>query len=471
MSLALVSPTRPANEPAKINNGFHIEPDKKGRILIVDDSRLVRSVFFNTLSARYDCMSAESYDEAVECLRMFPFDLVIADVIMPGLSGIELLRKILDSYTDTTVIMVSGVDRPQRALDALRLGAFDYLIKPCELPVLELAVERAFEHRTLLKNAARYKEALETRNDELERGKVQLEQLQMQLVQNEKMAALGQIAAGIAHELNNPVAFVHGNLDILNQTTTALVELLKFYEAVDLPADVVAKAAEKKAQVPYASSLNDLDAMIGDCMNGAERIKDIVQNLRTFSRLDEAEFKKADVNAGIDSTARLLSQYFSTGNITLIRDYGDLPSIDAFGSQINQVWMNLLVNAAQAIGKSQGHVRVTTRSDNDFVTVTIADTGDGIAKQNLGRIFDPFYTTKPVGEGTGLGLSICFGIVERHGGSIMAASELGSGTAFTVRLPIRRDKDPEVAETSVAIFESPETDPRRISHEVQNSYC
>jgi len=416
-------------------------------------------------------MQAESYAEAVEILKIYSFDLIIADVIMPGLSGIELLRRVIEKYPDTAVIMFSGVDRPQRALDALRLGAFDYLIKPCELSVLELTVERALEHRRLIKSAKQHKQDLEARNAELVKSRAELLRLQTQLIQNEKMIGLGQIAAGVAHELNNPVAFVHGNLDILYQTMTSLTGVLEYYESADLPEDITAKAAELKGSIRYLSSVKDIEEIITDCREGTERIRDIVQNLRTFSRLDEAEYMKADVNAGIDSTVRLLSQYFNGGKITLERDYADIPPIDALGSQMNQVWMNLLVNAAQAIGKGTGHIRITTRSDGSFVTVTIADTGDGIAKQRLGRIFDPFYTTKSVGEGTGLGLSICFGIVESHGGTMFAASELGVGATFTVRLPIRMERKPEATETAISIFEPHNMPNLEIHHEIQNSYC
>lgn len=470
MSLALVSPKLSAVAPITITDAFQIDSEEKPRILIVDDSRLVRSVFFNTLSVHYDCMSADSYESAVECLRMFEFDVVIADVIMPGMSGIELLRKVVEKYPDTTVIIVSGVDRPQRALDALRLGAFDYIIKPCELPVLEVTVERALEHRRLLKNAKKAMDDLEVRNIELTLEKTERQRLQMQIIQNEKMAALGQIAAGIAHELNNPVAFVHGNLDLLNQTAAALIRMLRFYESVELPPEIVSKATEIKNEICYLSTLDDLDGIIRDCRDGTERIRDIVQNLRTFSRLDEAEFKKADVNAGIDSTIRLLSQYFKNGNISLVRNYGELPEIDAFGSQLNQVWMNFLVNAAQSIGNKNGEIRIKTFHEDGQIGVTITDSGEGIAKQHLNRIFDPFYTTKAVGEGTGLGLSICFGIVERHNGTIFVDSKLGKGTAFTVKLPVQFDIVPAAAETGIEKFELIRIPQESSFHEIQNAY-
>ena len=445
----------------RIEEAFEIDADEKGRVLIVDDSPTVRSVFLNTLEKNYDCVTAGSYEEAVDFLKRFPIDLAIVDVLMPGLSGNELLRKIVTTYPETTVIMASGVDRPQGTINSLKQGAFDYLIKPCELPVLELAVERAFQHRSLQRRAETYKKRLEARNHDLELGRAHLDQLQSKLVQNEKMVGLGQLAAGVAHELNNPVAFVHGNLDILHQTTKALVNVLKFYESAELPSHIEEHAAVLKAAVPYLSTIDDLDTVITDCKDGAGRIKDIVQNLRTFSRLDEADFKKIDVHPGIEATIRLLSQHFVGGNIELVKDFGEIPAIDAFGSQLNQVWMNLLVNAAQSLGGQPGSVRVTTRSDDEFVTVAIADTGDGIAKQDLGRIFEPFYTTKPIGEGTGLGLSICFGIVERHGGAIFAASELRAGTAFTVRLPITQT-EPIPAQTGIILFEKSNTHSERI---------
>ncbi|HLM55001.1 MAG TPA: ATP-binding protein, partial [Pyrinomonadaceae bacterium] len=157
--------------------------------------------------------------------------------------------------------------------------------------------------------------------------------------------------------------------------------------------------------------------------------------LRTFSRLDEAEFKKVDIHDGLDSTLRLLSRYFSSGTITLRREYGRLPPVDCYAGQLNQVWMNLLANAAHAV-KGGGSVSVETESRGESVVVRVRDTGCGIAPENLPRIFDPFFTTKPVGEGTGLGLSVTYGIVERHGGRIEVESRPGKGTVFTVTIPV-----------------------------------
>jgi len=365
-----------------------------------------------------------------------PYALVISDMMMPGRNGVELLREIASRYEETAVIMISGVDRPQRVRDALRVGAFDYLIKPCELGVLTLSVERALERRSLQRTARIYKAHLESQNVELANRKRELERLQAQLVHTEKMASLGQLSAGIAHELNNPAGFVYGNMDLLQGYISELSKLFDAYDKVVLPEDAALLVGSVKTQISYERLMGDLNSIISDCREGAQRICDVVRNLRLFSRLDEAKLKSIDIHEGIDSTIRLLSSYFSTGHIVLRRDYTDLPAVNCYAGQLNQVWMNVLVNAAQAVS-DQGEVTISTRLDGNSVAIAISDTGTGIPEDELSRIFDPFFTTKPVGEGTGLGLSISYGIVERHGGTIAVVSEVGRGTTFTVRIPIR----------------------------------
>jgi signal transduction histidine kinase len=421
--------------------------DDDRRILIVDDDEAVRSVFASCLQERYLCVTAGDAQEALVRLASQPFALVIADVKMPGLSGIELLRRITEHFPDTIVIVASGIDRTQRVLDAVRLGAFDYLIKPCDMGVLELSVERALERRTLLRAARHYKQHLEQQNGELARRKAELERLQAQIVHSEKMASLGQLAAGVAHELNNPAGFIYGNMEILKNCVASLELLLKFYDEAQLPPDVAARAAVIKKEIDYQNTLVDLRSIVADCYSGAERIRDVVQNLRLFSRLDEAELKKINLHEGIDSTLRLLSQYYGAGRVLLEREYGELPLVDCYAGQLNQVWMNLLVNAAQATG-GEGRVRITTRLENQMAVVAISDTGSGIAPELLKKIFDPFFTTKKVGDGTGLGLSITYGIIKRHGGSIRVQSRPGFGSIFTVSIPIDAARHPKPAEQS-----------------------
>jgi two-component system NtrC family sensor kinase len=397
--------------------------------------------FLRLLRVRHECFEAQNVAEALELLKQQSIDLVITDVIMPGLSGVELLRIVMDRYPQTAVVVVSSVDRPQRALDAVRLGAFDYLIKPCDEEVLELTVGRALERRRLLINAAKYKADLEVRNQELVEGKAHLERLQAQIVQNEKMASIGKLAAGIAHEINNPVGFVSGNLELLGECVNDLIRLVRLYDEAAIAEPFASRIDELKKDIDYTRMIEDLTGAIGDCQAGVHRVRDIVRNLRTFSRLDEAEIKRTDVHEGLDSTIRLLSRYFSGGNVALVREYGDVPEIDAFSAKLNQVWMNLLVNAAQAIGDGPGEVHVGTSANEDSVTVSVTDTGSGIAKQEISKIFDPFFTTKPVGEGTGLGLSIAFGIVEQHDGRIEVESEPGKGTKFSVILPLKSNAE------------------------------
>jgi two-component system NtrC family sensor kinase len=406
------------------------------RILIVDDEEPVRKLFAEYLSENYSCAQAADAQEALELLSKEPFALVLTDIQMPGLGGIELLRKITELYADTAVIIVSGIDRIQRVIDAIRVGASDYIVKPCELDVLALRVERALERRTLLRNARKYKQDLELRNTELARRQAELQRLQAQITQTEKMASLGQLAAGIAHELNNPAGFIYSNIDLLKDYVARLQRYLYAVDEVVLPSEAAARIKEIRRQIDYDNIVADLSSILTDCYLGAERIRDVVQNLRLFSRLDEADFKRVDLNEGIESTVRLLSLYYKDGRITLRRDYGELPQVNCYAALLNQVWMNLLMNAAQAIGKADGEVRISTRSEGNRVVATFSDTGGGIAPESLKRIFDPFFTTKPVGEGTGLGLSISHSIIQRHGGKIEVKSVFGKGTTFTISIPV-----------------------------------
>jgi len=413
-----------------------IPENGENRLLIVDDEELVLNLFAAALGERYECETALNAHEALRLLAERPFALVLSDVQMPGLSGIELLRKIVSDFPDVAVVMVSGVERSQRVRDALRLGAFDYLIKPCDLDVLQLSVERALEHRALIRDGNRYREDLERRNAELASQRTELVRLQAQLVHSEKMASLGQLAGGVAHELNNPAGFLYSNMDTLMRYVTKLKQLLATYDTITLPEEVAPKVHQLKREIGYETLLGDLSSTIVDCAEGATRIRDIVLNLRTFSRLDEAELKIIDIHAGIDATIRLLSQYYTSNHITLKRDYGDLPPVLCYAGQLNQVWMNLLTNAAQAIGPGRGEVRIETRLIDDMVAVRISDTGSGIQSEHLKKIFDPFFTTKPVGEGTGLGLSISYGIIERHGGTLQVQSTPTEGTTFITLIPL-----------------------------------
>ncbi len=272
-----------------------------------------------------------------------------------------------------------------------------------------------------LATAEAWARELEDKNRELEDKNQQILRAQAQLVQAEKMASLGQLVAGVAHEINNPVGFISSGLPALRGD----LDRLAGYVPEEVRDDRFAKVRRRIA------SLVDVIA------EGARRTAEIVKNLRVFSRLDEAELKTVDLHQGLDSTLGLLNN-LTRNRIQVVKCYGDLPLVQCYASQINQVFMNLLVNAIQAID-GEGTLTITTaRHGEDRVMISIQDTGCGMSESVMGKIFDPFFTTRPVGEGAGLGLSISHGILETHGATLEVESEPGAGSEFRILLPIRQ---------------------------------
>jgi len=290
----------------------------------------------------------------------------------------------------------------------------------------------------------------------LREAKDELAQTQGQLVTQEKMAALGRLVAGVAHELNNPISFVYSNTVLLRDSVAALKKVLDFYDASEDISETARKKVEHlKDEIDYDYLVNDVTQAIEDSHEGARRVRDIVLNLRTFSRLEDSEVTAVNLTDGIDSTVKILGQFFRPGRVELHREYGPLPKVECFAGQLSQVWMNLMVNAAQAMG-GQGDLWITTEVQRDRAVLKFRDNGPGIPPDVMGKIFDPFFTTKKVGDGTGLGLSIVHSIIEKHGGDIRVESEVGKGTVFTVELPLARpdaqrnasaDRPPAATET------------------------
>lgn len=267
-----------------------------------------------------------------------------------------------------------------------------------------------------------------------------LEDAQVQVVQAERLASIGQLAAGVAHEINNPIGFVNSNLSTLNGYFHNLLELLDAYVAAEshIPADSELRAridnAKVKADFDYLKE--DVGALIAESIDGTGRVRRIVQGLRDFSRVGDAEWESADIHAGLDSTLNVVWNEIKY-KADVIKEYGDLPRVECLPSQLNQVVMNLLVNAAQAMPE-HGEIHLRTGREGERIWIQVADNGQGIPAALLPRIFDPFFTTKPVGAGTGLGLSVSYGIVQKLGGQIYVASTEGKGTTFTIWLPIHR---------------------------------
>jgi PAS domain S-box-containing protein len=265
-----------------------------------------------------------------------------------------------------------------------------------------------------------------------------LQQAQAQLLQSEKMASIGQLAAGVAHEINNPVGFVNSNMGSLRSYVETLLKVIDDYDRLlaglaDRP-DIAAAVARLRQQADLEFLKEDATALVKESMDGLRRVKDIVQSLKDFSHVGETDWQMADLHRGLDSTLNIANNEFKY-KATVDKQYGKLPMVKCLASQLNQVFMNLIVNASHAI-KETGVITIRTGAENGWVWVEIGDNGIGIAPENLSRIFDPFFTTKPIGQGTGLGLSLSYNIVKTHGGRIEVASELGKGTRFTVHLPV-----------------------------------
>jgi signal transduction histidine kinase len=280
-------------------------------------------------------------------------------------------------------------------------------------------------------------------NAELTELNRQLSATQDQLVQSEKMASIGQLAAGVAHEINNPIGFIFSNLGTLDRYLGDLFKVLAVYEACepkvgDAHARQSLALLRREVELDYLKE--DIPTLMAETRDGIERVRKIVQDLKDFSHVDaNRDWEWADLHKGIDSTLNIVNNEIKY-KAEVVRQYGELPLVRCLASELNQVFMNLLVNAAHAITRERGTIVVRTASGDGKVWVEIEDDGSGITPENLQRIFDPFFTTKPVGKGTGLGLSLAYGIVKKHGGLIEVASEPGRGTRFRVTLPIERDQ-------------------------------
>ncbi|PSB13608.1 histidine kinase, partial [filamentous cyanobacterium Phorm 46] len=312
----------------------------------------------------------------------------------------------------------------------------------------------AIDHAELYDQTRTTAQLAQAQTQKLEQTLRQLQRTQTQLIQSEKMSSLGQLVAGVAHEINNPVNFIYGNLSYTSEYTENLLKLLQLYQQEYPQPSATILDTREAFEIDYI--VEDLPKILTSMKVGADRIRDIVLSLRTFSRLDEAEMKQVDIHDGIESTLLILQNRLKNKPdrppINLIKEYGELPLVECYPGQLNQVFMNLLSNAIDAVemeinkpDRTSKNLTITIRTevtDNNCVAMRITDSGPGLSEDVKRRLFDPFFTTKPVGKGTGLGLAISHSIVvEKHGGQLSCNSVLGEGSEFAIEIPLRQKRN------------------------------
>ena len=432
-------------------------------ILLVDDNPNNLKVLSEAIQGYgWKALMATDGESAIEQAAYACPALILLDVMMPGLDGFETCRR-LKSTPDTQnipVIFMTALSDAKDKVKGLEMGAVDYITKPFQQ---EEVVARVKLHLKLSQLTYTLEQQVQERTAKLAQSLSQLQQTQLKLMQSEKMSALGQLVAGVAHEINNPVNFIHGNLTHASEYIQDLLALVALYQTeYSTP---TAAIQSKVAEIDLEFLNKDLPKLVNSMRFGTERICEIVKALRIFSRLDEAAVKEFDLHEGIDSTLLILNNRLKLGanrvEIAVVKDYGVLPQVECYGGPLNQVFMNLFSNAIDALEEHMGcrarqtngestwsevlspsapEIKICTKvAEPGWITIHIADNAGGMAENVRQRLFEPFFTTKEVGKGTGLGLSISHQIVtEKHKGMLQCVSRLGQGTEFVIKLPIRQ---------------------------------
>lgn len=399
-------------------------------ILIVDDTPANLKLLAEILGKYgYVVRSASNGRLALRTVAVRKPDLILLDINMPDMDGYEVCQqlKASDSSRAIPVIFISANSEVTDKVKGFAVGGVDYITKP-------------FQHEEVL---ARVRTHIELRHLQvsLERAYGDLSTSHTRLLRQEKMASIGQLAAGIAHEINNPLGFINGNLGTMKRQ---LGDLLKFIEVQSQAFDTLAAGAElanvlvcvqqsrKELDIDYLAE--ELPVVVSESLDGGERIKKIVHDLMRFARVGSCAQEIINLNEELAGTIYMLTHLWKEHSV-VHTDFSVLPTLIGDAAQLNLVFLNLLLNAAQSI-KTSGEIGVRTWQEDGFIKVAISDNGCGIAAAHLARIFDPFFTTKDVGKGMGMGLSVAYEITSQHGGEIQVTSEVGKGSLFTVSLPV-----------------------------------
>lgn len=421
-----------------------------GTILVVDDNPTNIQVLFDVLSEiGYRVAIAKTGEAALQRLQSYHPDIILLDIMMPGIDGFETCKRLKADPTtrDIPVIFMTALSDSVDKVKGLSLGAVDYITKPIQH---EEALARIRVHLQLRDSQKK----LEHRTAELSQVVDSLKQAQVHLVQSEKMSALGQLMAGIAHEINNPVNFIHANLAPAEEYILALINFVDLYQECHPQPHAKIQAWMDEQDVEYLKE--DLIKLLHSLNVGSDRISQLVRSLKNFSRLDESTTKAIAIHEGIESTLLILQHRLKARpdhpGIQIVRNYGELPLVECYPSQLNQVFMNILNNAIDALeerDRQRSHAEISANPSqitistqllpNQAIGIYIADNGWGIEENIRAKLFEPFFTTKPIGKGTGLGLSISSQIVtEKHGGKIYCRSTVEQGAEFAIEIPVHQ---------------------------------
>ncbi|MBL1175121.1 sensor histidine kinase [Pantanalinema sp. GBBB05] len=428
------------------------ETTSKVDILIVDDTpENIRFLASLLLNQGYNVRKALNGNMALTAVKSLLPDLVLLDITMPEMDGYEVCKRLKED-TQTAkvpVIFLSALDNVADKVKAFQSGGVDFITKPFQFEEVLARIQTQLTIQTL-------QVQLQVQNEQLRQALGDLQKTQVELLQKEKMAALGQLVAGIAHEINNPISFISGNLSPAKAYINDLLRLIELYQQ-EYPEPTPALQAAI-AEVDLDFLVNDLEKLMGSMKTGVERIRSVILALRIFSRLDESDVKLVDLHEGIDSVLLLLQHRLNQERnleVEVIREYGVLPSVTCYASQLNQVFFNIISNAIEAletamkIGKfAVNHASAGTGerptiwvktevTAANTVIVRIKDNGLGIAEDAKPHVFEPFFTTKGIGQGMGLGLLTSYQIVtEKHQGNLTYSSVPGQGTEFMVEIPV-----------------------------------